>query len=95
MPAFEIESVEYLRPWEALTYTSGAPNGAINICTRSYHNMPKAKSKGTIYTPMGLTPRTEMPMLKADTPGNYRLIIDIIAPQGIHSYESVVKVLAK
>lgn len=95
MPAFEIESVEYLRPWEALTYTSGAPNGAINICTRSYHNMPKAKSKGSIYIPMGLTPSMEMPVLKADTPGNYRLIIDIIAPQGIHSYESVVKVLAK
>lgn len=34
MPAFEIEEVELLRPWQAIQYTPGAIDGAILVKTR-------------------------------------------------------------
>ena len=95
MPSAEIESVEYLRPWQALTYTFGALNGAINVITRNGPTKSTAKSKGTMYTPMGLTPQATASPLVANNPGNYRLIVDVVSPKGIHSYESVVKALAQ
>lgn len=95
MDAKEIESVEYLRPWQALTYTFGALNGAINITTRRYKSPDKVKTKGTFYTPLGITPRTAAAATVADTPGEYRLLVDIIAPDGVRSYESSVMVTPK
>lgn len=95
MDAKEIESVEYLRPWQALTYTFGALNGAINITTRRYKSPDKVKTKGTFYTPLGITPRTAAAATMADTPGEYRLLVDIIAPDGVRSYESSVTVTPK
>ena len=95
MSSFEIESVEYLRPWQALTYTFGALNGAVNVVTRNREKPRDVKSKGTLYTPTGLTPNATDSAPVADKPGNYRLIVDVISPQGIHSYESAVKVIAR
>ena len=95
MSSFEIESVEYLRPWQALTYTFGAINGAINVVTRNREKPRDVKSKGTLYTPTGLTPNATASAPVADKPGNYRLIVDVISPEGIHSYESTVKVIAR
>ena len=95
MPAFEIESVEYLRPWQTSAYTFGATEGAVVVTTQGYSQLPKAKSKGTMYTPLGLAPNAEPPVLKAETPGNYRLIVDVISPSGIHSFESRIKVVEK
>ena len=95
MSSFEIESVEYLRPWQALTYTFGALNGAVNVVTRNREKPRDVKSKGTLYTPTGLTPNATDSAPVADKPGNYRLIVDVISPEGIHSYESAVKVIAR
>ena len=95
MSSFEIESVEYLRPWQALTYTFGTISGAINVVTRNREKPRDVKSKGTLYTPTGLTPNATASALVADKPGDYRLIVDVISPEGIHSYESTVKVIAR
>ena len=95
MPAFDIQSVEYLRPWQTSAYTSGATEGAVVVTTQGYSQLPKAKSKGTMYTPLGLAPNAEPPVLKAESPGNYRLIVDVISPSGIHSFESRIKVVEK
>ena len=95
MPAFEIESVEYLRPWQTSAYTFGATEGAVVVTTQGYSQSPRAKSKGSMYTPLGLAPNAEPPLLKAETPGNYRMIVDVISPSGIHSFESRIKVVEK
>ena len=95
MPAFDIQSVEYLRPWQTSAYTSGATEGAVVVTTQGYSQLPKAKSKGTMYTPLGLAPNAEPPVLKAESLGNYRLIVDVISPSGIHSFESRIKVVEK
>ena len=95
MSSFEIESVEYLRPWQAITYTFGASNGAINVITRGYQKPANVKSKGAIYTPMGLSTAPEISLLVAETPGKYRLFVDVVSPSGIQSYETVVNVVAK
>ena len=54
MPAFEIESVKLLKPWETLAYVHGALDGAVLVKTR-LGNKKAAVSKGTYYTPMGLS----------------------------------------
>lgn len=95
MTADEIESVEYLRPWQALHYTYGAIAGAVNITTRKgMFGQKKEKSQGTMYSPMGLAPAAEPEAPIADKPGKYRLIVDLISATGIRSYESEVIVPA-
>ena len=95
MPAAEIEEVEYLRPWQALNYTYGAIAGAVNITTRKREVAKDAKSYGTMYSPIGLAPSVEAPLPVADKPGKYRLIVDVVSPSGIHSYESEVTIVAQ
>ena len=93
--ADEIESVEYLRPWQALAYTYGAIAGAVNITTRKgLNNQKKEKSLGTMYSPLGLATAAEPEAPIAEKPGKYRLIVDLISASGIHSYESEVIVPA-
>ena len=95
MTADEIESVEYLRPWQALHYTYGAIAGAVNITTRKgLNNQKKEKSLGTMYSPLGLATAAEPEAPIAEKPGKYRLIVDLISASGIHSYESEVIVPA-
>ena len=90
MPAAEIESVELLRPWQALAYTFGAIDGAILVKTRNYKEREPLPSKGAMYTPTGLSKlggtMKEHPWV-ADKPGAYRLIVDVFSPEGIQSYE--------
>jgi hypothetical protein len=90
MPAFEIESVELLRPWQTIEYTNGALHGAILVKTRNYKEREPLPSKGAMYTPTGLSKlggtMKEHPWV-ADKPGAYRLIVDVFSPEGIQSYE--------
>lgn len=92
-PSFKIESVQILKPWQALAYTYGAIDGAILVKTRSYKERPPLPSKGAMYSPMGLSPLsypfkeyTPEPW-KAEKAGTYRLIIDVISEKEIKSYE--------
>lgn len=55
MPVEEIESVEYLKAWQALAYVAGAIDGAISIRTREKDNPASIRSKGCFVTPLGLT----------------------------------------
>lgn len=55
MPVEEIESVEYLKAWQALAYVAGAIDGAISIRTRGKDNPASIRSKGCFVTPLGLT----------------------------------------
>ena len=90
MPAFEIVSVELLRPWQTIEYTNGALHGAILVKTRNYKERDPLPSKGAMYTPTGLSKlggtMKEHPWV-ADKPGAYRLIVDVFSPEGIQSYE--------
>ena len=92
-PATEIESVQLLRPWQALTYTFGAIHGAILVKTRSYRERPDLPSKGAMYSPTGLSPlsypyKEHHPQpWKADKPGRYRLLVDVFTDTGVQSYE--------
>lgn len=96
MPAFDMEEIELLRPWQAIQYTNGAIDGAILVKTRKSLNAPPIISKGTYYTPLGLSGKTkeETSLLKApNTPGTYRLLIDIISPSNILSFEKEITVI--
>ncbi len=86
MFAFDIEEVEFLQPWQALAYTWGALRGAIKVTTRGVNKSGKVRSKGTFYTPMGLSVATGKPKRKV-APGRYRLLVDVISPEGVTSYE--------
>jgi len=95
MPAFDIEEVELLRPWQAILYAHGAIDGAILVKTRKSLNAPII-SKGTYYTPLGLSGKNkeEPSLLKApNTPGTYRLLIDIISLSSIQSFEKEITVI--
>lgn len=85
MSADEIETVELLRPWQALAYTWGAVDGAIKVMTRGA-DKSKVRSKGIFYTPFGLSVVKGNPKATA-TPGKYRLLIDVVSPTGITSFE--------
>lgn len=93
MNTFEIESVQYLQPWQASAYTFGALDGAIIVKTRGYKEKEPLPSKGAMYSPTGLYPlsypykKITPPILKCSRIGNYRLIIDIITDSDIWSYE--------
>lgn len=85
MSADEIETVELLRPWQALAYTWGAVDGAIKVTTRGA-DKSKVRSKGIFYTPFGLSVVKGNPKATV-TPGKYRLLIDVVSPTGITSFE--------
>lgn len=93
MSSFEIESVQYLRPWQALAYTYGAIDGVIVVKTRGYKERDPLPSKGATYSPTGLSPMSypykeiASPVMKCSKPGNYRLLVDVISDSGIRSYE--------
>lgn len=86
MSAFDIESVEVLSAWKALAYTWGSVEGAVLVTTRKASGPKKVRSKGTYYTPMGLSVG-RMPGRKPVAPGNYRLLVDVVSPGGVTSYE--------
>ncbi len=86
MLAEEVEEVEVLRPWQALAYTWGAIDGAIKVITRGPTKKSKIKSKGTYYTPTGLSTLKSTKEEKI-TSGKHRLLIDIISQEGVTSYE--------
>ena len=91
MSAREIESVELLRGWQTLAYTSGAIDGAILVKTRNYKPSDPLPTKGTFYTPKGLSSQTEPYQEKpwvATERGTYRLRVDQFTDSGIHSYET-------
>lgn len=90
MPADDIETVELLRPWQALAYTWGALDGAIKVTTRGA-DKSKVRSKGIFYTPLGLSVAKETDETTI-TPGNYRLLMDVVSPTGITSFEREVMV---
>lgn len=85
MSADEIETVELLRPWQALAYTWGAVDGAIKVTTRGA-DKSKVRSKGIFYTPFGLSVVKGNPKATV-TPGKYRLLMDVVSPTGITSFE--------
>ena len=85
MSAGEIETVELLRPWQALAYTWGAVDGAIKVMTRGA-DKSKVRSKGIFYTPFGLSVVKGNPKATV-TPGKYRLLMDVVSPTGITSFE--------
>lgn len=91
MSAEDIETVELLRPWQALAYTWGAVDGAIKVTTRGAGKPSKIRSKGVFYTPLGLSMAKETPKT-AVAPGNYRLLIDVVSSTGITSFEREVVV---
>lgn len=98
MPAFDIESVEVLKPYQALAYTFGAIDGAVAVATRKAGVGREVKSKGTYYTPMGLSKtlyRTENSHIKAVAPGYYRLLVDVQTASGVRSFEHVVTVVGR
>ena len=89
-PAFEIESVELLRPWQTLAYTNGAINGAILVKTRAYKDRPPLPSKGAMYTPIGISKLNgtfQPEKWEANQSGFYRLIVDVFTDKEIRSYE--------
>lgn len=90
MSADEIETVELLRPWQALAYTWGAVDGAIKVMTRGA-DKSKVRSKGIFYTPFGLSVVKGNPKATV-TPGKYRLLIDVVSPTDITSFEREVVV---
>lgn len=85
MSADEIETVELLRPWQALAYTWGAVDGAIKVMTRGA-DKSKVRSKGIFYTPFGLSVVKGNPKTTV-TPGKYRLLMDAVSPTDITSFE--------
>lgn len=95
----EIESVQFLRPWQALAYTYGAIDGAIIVKTRKFKEKEPLPSKGAMYTPTGLSPLsypyTEMKAspLACDKAGRYRLLVDVITESGVRSYERAFEVV--
>ena len=99
MPSFEIEFVQVLKPWQALAYTYGAVDGAILVKTRSYKERPPLPSKGAMYSPMGLSPLSypfkeyAPEPWKAEKPGRYRLLVDVITESGVQSYEKSFEVV--
>ena len=90
MPAAEIETVELLRPWQTLAYTSGAIDGAILVKTRAYKDRPPLPSKGAMYAPIGISKLNgtfQPEEWEANQSGFYRLIVDVFTDKEIRSYE--------
>lgn len=90
MSEVNIESVEQLSIAEAKALIPFAMDGAINVKTRRL-GPPKPKpSKGTRVWPMGLTvtqPPSNNKLIAPKDPGRYKLLVDLISPDGrIESY---------
>lgn len=94
MPATEIETVEYMRPWQAIAYTSGALDGAIFVTTRRYSKSSEKQSKGIFYSPFGLTCSDEPhnPTHYPSTVGRYVLVYDVFSADGPMSLYQIVNV---
>ncbi len=94
MPASEIETVEYMRPWQAIAYTSGALDGAIFVTTRRYSKSSERQSKGIFYSPFGLTCGFEPnnPTHYPSTAGKYVLVYDVFSANGPKSVYQIVNV---
>ena len=95
MSAFEIEEVELLKPWQTLQYVSGAMDGAIMVKTRNSSGTVSVASKGTYYTPLGLADgniKTQNTVFAPAKPGVYRLLVDVVSPEGLRSYEKKIVV---
>lgn len=86
MSAEDIEEVEVLRPWQVLAYTYGAMDGAINVVTRRPSKKSNIRSKGTFYTPKGLSTVKTVNTNNIKS-GQRRLLVDIISQNGVTSYE--------
>lgn len=92
---FEISTVEYLPPKDALKVTSGAMHGALVIKTRkaSIPNTKNIKPQGIQHIPMGLANKDiyktiPFPLHAPSQPGNYRVLIDHISNKGeVYSQE--------
>lgn len=67
--ASEIETVELLRPAEAIAYAANAIDGAIIIKTRKVYKNETSFSKGYAYFPFGLT-KTHIPSDTVSIPSN-------------------------
>jgi len=92
MPSFDIESVQLLRPWEALAYVSFALDGAISVKTRFGSKKMSVVSKGTYYTPMGLSEATSTRSSSGTKPdAKSRMLVDIVDGKDIWSFECPVK----
>lgn len=94
-PSINIESVEQVSIGEALMITNHALYGAVVVKTRGWTPDKPVKSKGTIVRPMGLSDLTASTGEKTFAPtrvGDYRLMVDIIGPDGITSLSSPLKV---
>lgn len=93
-PAQQIESVEQISVGEAMMYAKTL-DGAVVVKTRGWTPDKPVKSKGTIVRPMGLSNLAAASGGKALAPtreGDYRLMVDIIGPDGITSLSSPLKV---
>lgn len=95
---FEIESVEYLTAREALAVTYGAINGALVVKTKkSDSSREEVKSKGIIYTPMGLanygSPGQDFRLKAPQERGKYKVLVDVVSgDRNIESYEIPIEV---
>lgn len=98
---FELSTVEYLPPKDAIKVTSGAIYGALVIKTRKAKipNAKDIKSQGIQYSPMGLANHGvhwDESMIFTRVPnkvGRYRVLIDWISDKGqIHSEEFRIEV---
>ena len=87
MSALEIESVKLLKPWETLAYVHGALEGAIYVKTR-FGNRKAAVSKGTYYTPMGLSVVKKGNIKQiGQRKDNCRMLVDVVDGADIWSFE--------
>ena len=98
---FELSTVEYLPPHEALKTVYGAINGALVIKTRGVKkNKKDIPAQGIQYIPMGLAnmdfthTEWENPTYKVPTQeGKYRILVDRVSDKGqVHSYEYSIEV---
>ncbi|MDE5677513.1 MAG: hypothetical protein K2G02_00155 [Phocaeicola sp.] len=95
---FEIELVEYLTAREALAVTYGAISGALVVRTKkSDSSREEVKSKGIIYTPMGLdnygSPGQDFRLKAPQERGKYNVLVDVVSEdRNIESYEIPIEV---
>lgn len=91
MMASDIEEVEVLQAWQALAYTHGAIDGAIVVKTRGFEPQERVKSKGALYTPLGLSGdgmlKQGAMVVAPNRKGRYRLLVDVASENGIRSIE--------
>lgn len=98
---FELSSVEYFSPSDAMKFTYGAINGALVVTTRGFKKKDAidTKSHGVIYAPIGLVNndcslQDTQQFIKVPTlTGRYRMLVDIITMKGeIISSEQIIEI---